>query len=164
MKVPDSARNYWDVPNILLQKTPADEFMATTKVKFSPNPKLENEKAGLIIMGQSYAGIAFKSGSKGLKLVHLLCKNAKQGKPETEKELTSITQKEVYLRIRVQKGAICQFSYSLDGTTYTDAGAPFQAEAGLWIGAKIGLFATRTVQINDSGYADFDWFRVEPLY
>jgi beta-xylosidase len=163
MKIPDSAKNYWDVPNILLQKTPADEFMATTKMKFSTNPKLENEKAGLIIMGQSYAGLALKSNSKGLSLVYMLCKNAIKGKAETEKELTALTQTEIYLRVKVQKGAICQFSYSLDGKNFKDAGAPFQAEAGLWIGAKMGLFATRMMQINDSGYADFDWFRVEPL-
>ena len=163
MKIPDSARNYWDVPNILLQKTPADEFMATTKIKFSPNPKLENERAGLIIMGQSYAAIAFKSSNKGLSLIHILCKNAIKGKVETEKELLSLKQKEVYFRVKITKGAICQFSYSLDGKLYTDAGAPFQAEAGLWIGAKMGLFATRSTQINDSGFADIDWFRVEPL-
>jgi len=163
MKVPDSARNYWDVPNILLQKTPADEFMATTKMKFSSNPKLENEKAGLIMMGQSYAGIAFKSSNNGLSLIYMVCKNAIKGKPETEKELITLKQKEVYFRLKVQKGAVCQFSYSLDGKSYTDAGAAFQAEAGLWIGAKMGLFATRTSQINDSGYADVDWFRIEPL-
>ena len=163
MKIPDSAKNYWEVPNILMQKMPAEEFMATTKMRFSINPKLQNEKAGLIIMGQSYAGIAIKSTAKGLQLVSVLCNNAIKGKAENETEVQHLKQPEIYLRVKVQKGAVCQFSYSLDGNTYTDAGLPFQAEAGLWIGAKMGLFATRTTQINDSGYADFDWFRVEPL-
>ncbi|WP_374758071.1 hypothetical protein [Fibrella forsythiae] len=26
----------------------------------------------------------------------------------------------------------------------------------------MGIFCTRTTQINDSGYADFDWFRIGP--
>jgi beta-xylosidase len=30
-KMPDSAKNLWFAPNVLLQKFPADEFMATTK-------------------------------------------------------------------------------------------------------------------------------------
>jgi hypothetical protein len=34
---------------------------------------------------------------------------------------------------------------------------------GKWIGAKAGLFCTRSAPVNDSGYADVDWFRVEPL-
>ncbi len=32
-----------------------------------------------------------------------------------------------------------------------------------WIGAKTGIFCTRTSQTNDSGYADLDWFRVESV-
>jgi beta-xylosidase len=34
MPTPDAARNLWDVPNLLLQKFPAPEFMATAKVTF----------------------------------------------------------------------------------------------------------------------------------
>jgi len=163
MKVPDSAKNYWDVPNILMQKTPADEFMATTKVRFVVNPKLQNEKTGLLIMGKSYAGLALKSSADGLSLVSVLCKNAIKGKSEVEKVITKLKQNTIYFRVKVKKGALCQFSYSLDGNTFTDAGESFQAEEGLWIGAKIGLFASRLTAINDSGYADFDWFRVEQV-
>ena len=65
--------------------------------------------------------------------------------------------------LQVTEGAKCQFSYSLDGQNFTKTGEPFQAEVGRWIGAKMGIFCTRTTQINDSGYADFDWFRVEAV-
>ena len=51
----------------------------------------------------------------------------------------------------------------MDGKEFTDAGEEFQAEVGRWIGAKVGIFCTRETQINDSGYADFDWFRVEKI-
>lgn len=163
VRTPDSARNYWDVPNLLMQKFPAEEFMITTKMKFTKNPKLQQEKAGLIIMGYSYAGIALKSTAEGLSLISFTAKNAGKGKPEAEKEITLVKQTEIYLRVKVKQGAVCQFSYSLNGKDFTDAGEPFHAEAGQWIGAKAGLFASRTTQINDAGYADFDWFRIEPL-
>lgn len=163
-KAPEEPKNAWEVPNLLMQKFPAETFMATTKVVFKPNPKLENEKAGLIIMGQSYANLVLKSGKDGLSLVYGVCKKASEGKREEETVLTRINASTpIYLRVEVTNGANCQFSYSLDGQSFTKAGDGFQAEVGRWIGAKMGIFCTRTAQINDSGYADFDWFRVEPV-
>ena len=163
-KAPEEAKNNWEVPNILLQKFPTESFMATTKFIFKPNARLENEKAGLIVMGLSYAGLALKSSKDGLSLIHAVCKKASDGKPEEETTITRINSNTpIYLRVQVTKGAKCQFSYSLDGRIFIKAGAEFQAEPGRWIGAKMGIYCTRTTQINDSGYADFDWFRVEPV-
>jgi beta-xylosidase len=162
-KLPDGAKNLWAAPNVLLQKFPAEEFMATTKLTFKPNTKLENEKAGLTVMGFSYAGLALKSKKDGIYLVHTLCKDAEKGKEEVEKELLKMTDATAYLRVKVTKGGKCQFSYSLDGKTFTNTGEEFTAEVGRWKGAKVGLFCTRQTQINDSGYADVDWFRVQPV-
>ncbi|GAB3882950.1 glycoside hydrolase family 43 protein [Spirosoma agri] len=163
-KAPEDAKNNWEVPNLLMQKFPAETFMATTKVLFKPNPKLENEKAGLIIMGLSYANLFLKSNKEGLALVYGVCKKAADGKAEAETVITRINPgTPVYLRVTVTNGAKCQFSYSLDGLSFTKTGDEFQAEVGRWIGAKMGIFCTRTTQINDSGYADFDWFRVEAV-
>jgi hypothetical protein len=49
----------------------------------------------------------------------------------------------------------------VDGKLFTPLGEVFTAAAGRWIGAKVGLFATRNSAGGESGYADFDWFRVE---
>lgn len=163
MKIPDSAKNYWEVPNLLLQKFPAEVFTATTKLTFTPNLKLENEKTGLIVAGLSYANIALKSKKDGIYIVYTTCKDADKGKPETEQILTKINQSEVYLRVSVTEGAKCVFSYSFDGNSFTKVADVFTAEPGKWIGAKVGLFCTREQQINDSGYADFDWFRIDKL-
>jgi beta-xylosidase len=162
-KVPVDAKNLWDVPNVLLQKFPADEFMMTTKLTFKPNPKLENEKAGLTVMGFSYANIAVKSKKDGLYLVFDYCKDAVKGKAEDEKVITKLSNPTVWLRVKVSAGAKCDFSYSTDGQNFVDAGTQLQAEVGRWIGAKVGLFCIRETQINDSGYADVDWFRVSAL-
>jgi len=160
VKTPDSAKNLWEVPNILMQKFPTEEFTATTKLNFTHNPKLENEKVGLTIYGLSYAYLALRSKKDGLYLVYSVCKNADKGKAEVEKTLLKLDGKDIYLGVKVSKGAKCQFSYSKDGRIFTAIDDIFEATPGKWIGAKIGLFATREQQTNDSGYADFDWFRV----
>lgn len=161
-KEPDSAKNLWNVPNLLLQKVPAEEFTATTKLSFKPNARPIDERVGLLVMGQSYAALCLKSRKDGIDLTHSVCKDAIQGKPESVKVLASINGSDVYLRVTMKKGALCTFSYSLDGNKFINIEDTFKAEVGRWIGAKVGIFCTRKTQINDSGYADFDWFRIEP--
>lgn len=159
----DSIANLWGAPNVLLQKFSAEEFMVTTKFTFTPNTKLENEKTGLTVMGFSYASIGLKSKKDGIYLVYTLCKDADKGKPEKETDIMKAPSATVYCRVMVTKGGACQFAYSFDGTNFTKVGEVFTAEVGRWIGAKVGIFCTRQTQINDSGFADFDWFRVEPV-
>jgi beta-xylosidase len=163
-KIPDTARNLWETPNVLLQKFPAESFMVTTKMNFSPNAKLDNEKAGLVIMGFSYAGLSLKSNKDGTNLVYTVCKDAVKGKTETEKIIQRVDKNTVFFRVKVQPGGKCIFGYSTNGETFTDIEEVFQAEMGRWIGARVGLFCIRNSQTNDSGYADFDWFRVTPMY
>ena len=159
----DTVPNLWFAPNVLLQKFPADEFMVTTKMKFTASEKIDKEKAGLAIMGMSYANIAIKNIKNELHIVYTTCKDAEKGKIENETILAKTKVQDVYLRVAVSKGGKCAFSYSFDGKDFTGAGEPFTAEVGKWIGAKVGLFCTRITQINDSGWTDVDWFRVEPL-
>ena len=61
-----------------------------------------------------------------------------------------------------QPKASCTFSYSLDGEKFFPFGNPFTAWEGKWIGAKVGIFCQRPQVLNDSGYADFDWVRIQP--
>ena len=162
-KLPDTSKNLWGTPNVLLQKFPAEEFTVTTKMNFVPNTRLENEKAGLTVMGLSYASLALKTKKDGIYLVHAVCKNAAQGVAENEIIITKLKSGEIYLRVNVTKGAQCNFYYSADGKTFTKAGNVFTAETGRWIGAKVGIFCAREAQINDSGWADFDWFRMDKV-
>lgn len=162
-KLPEGAKNLWHAPNVLLQKFPAEEFMVTTKLRFTPNMKLENEKAGLVVIGFSYASLALKSQKDGVYLVHTLCKDAENGKTESENVLLKFSDTTTYLRVTVRKTGKCQFSYSIDGNQFINTGEIFTAEVGKWKGAKLGLFCTREAQTNDSGYADVDWFRIEKI-
>lgn len=160
--IPEGATSLWQVPNLLLQKFPAEEFSVTAKISFKPNPKLENEKIGLVVMGMSYAGMSLSSSNDGILLKYIHCKDAVKGNTETHTNIRKLSSGIIYFRIVVSKGATCSFYYSLDGKSFIQAGDIFHAEPGKWIGAKIGLSATRSTQSNDSGYADIDWFRVEP--
>ncbi|WP_323328745.1 glycoside hydrolase family 43 protein [Arcicella gelida] len=163
-QAPSEAKNCWEIPNILLQKFPTEEFMVTTKLTFKPNPKIDSEKVALIILGKNYANLGLRSSKEGINLVLGECIKAIDKAPETEKVITRIDQnKAIYLRVKVSKGAICQFSYSLDGQIFINVGSEFKAEVGHWIGAKMGIYCTRNNQSNDAGYANFDWFRVSPI-
>nr|WP_230680400.1 glycoside hydrolase 43 family protein [Pontibacter sp. 172403-2] len=161
-QVPEDFKNYWDVPNLLLQKFPAETFTATTKLHFTPNPKLQNERTGLIVMGESYAYISLVSKKDGIYVAYTTAEAADKGKPEQEQLLGKLNGNDVYFRVAVGKDAVCRFSYSEDGDKYTPVADTFTAVPGRWIGAKVGLFATRLDKTNDSGYADYDWFRITP--
>ncbi len=155
----DSAKNLWDVPNLLLQKFPAEEFTMTAKLDFKP--RLDGEKVALVIMGVDYAYLGITNKGNSLSLAYSTCKPADKGTPEEEKSIGTISSPTIYLRVNVSKGAKCSFSYSEDGANFKEAASGFTAQPGRWIGAKAGLFCTRTTKTNDSGFADVDWFRVE---
>ena len=158
----DSARNLWDAGNLLLQKIPAEACTITTKLKFKPNGKLEQERAGLVVMGMSYAGITLRYSKGKTQIVYVVCKDAAKGNVETETVLGDYNGGEVYLRVTITPGAKCSFAYSSDNINFSAVSDIFQAEPGRWAGAKVGLFCARPGQTNDAGFADVDWFHVEP--
>ncbi len=158
-QAPDSARNLWEVPNVLLQKFPAPVFQATTKLSFKP--RQAGDRISFLVMGANYAGLSLTKKANGVYLSYFTCKQADKGNAETTTEVTEITATDIFFRLKVTAGGICRFSYSTDGKTFTDTGQPFTAVPGRWIGAKMGLCCSRDVKTNDAGWADVDWWRVE---
>lgn len=154
-----AAKNFWEMPALLLQKFPAEEFMATAKIDFKPN--LDGEKAGLIVMGSDYAYISLVKKPDGIYVSYAECKEADKGNPEKEIMITRLSSSSVYFRVKVMDAARCSFSYSTDGFNYISIGEIFTARSGKWIGAKMGLFCLRNTHTNDAGFAEIDWFRVE---
>lgn len=166
VKQPDDFKNFWDLPNLFLQKFPGPDFTATVKLTFSNHN--DGDKTGLLMMGESYAYIGLTQVDGQLKLVQNSCEKSHLGTAEKEDASIAIDKNEVYLRVSIKHvpksethDAVAKFSYSLDGKKFKEFGAEFMPVAGRWIGAKVGLFATGTKLTNDSGYADYDWFRVE---
>lgn len=158
--VPEDYTSLWDVPNLLMQKTTAPVFTATMKLTFRPEAHLTGERTGLLVTGYDYALLSLESTGGGFVLSQNECMGANRDASETVNEAVNIDRATVYLRVRVEEGAVCTFSYSLDGRRFTPLGKPFRAIEGQWIGAKIGTFCTRPVWNNDGGRVDIDWFRI----
>jgi len=158
--LPEAFRNFWDVPNLLLQKFPAPEFTVTTKVTFTP--RTDDEETGLIVMGLDYSYVSVKKSPEGLVVSQTIVKDAeKGGKGKESTASQGLKSNTFYLRVWVSNGKVCNFSYSADGMAFSSVGEPFEARQGKWIGAKVGIFAVRRGKTRETGYADFDWFRVE---
>ena len=164
-------KNFWEVPNLLMQKFPAEEFTATAKLKVSA--KDDGQLSGLIIMGWDYSWIGVEKQGEKFLLKQAVCKDAEQGNLEQVSTLAVLEpsrkfeaglfpnyEREIYIRVHVDKGAYCRFSYSLDGKKFTEAGTLFKARQGKWIGAKVGMFSV-TPHGKERGWLDVDWFRVE---
>ena len=156
--------NLWDVPNLLLQKFPTEDFTVTTKVSFAPSSKYTGERTGLVVMGADYAVLAIENRADGLILVQNVCRKADKKGKEEENASVKLSDNTLFLRVKVKKDsekeAICSFSYSVDGKKFISLGENFTAKPGKWIGAKVGLFITRPKAVNDGGWVDIDWFRV----
>lgn len=156
--------NLWDVPNLLLQKFPTEDFTVTTKISFAPSSKYTGERTGLVVMGADYAVLAMENRADGLILVQNVCRKADKKGKEEENASVKLSDNTLLLRVKVKKDsekeAICLFSYSVDGKKFISLGENFTAKPGKWIGAKVGLFITRPKAINDGGWVDIDWFRV----
>lgn len=164
-------KNFWEVPNLLMQKFPAEEFTATAKLKVSA--KDDGQLSGLIIMGWDYSWIGVEKQGEKFLLKQAVCKDAEQDNLEQVSTLAVLEpsrkfeaglfpnyERGIYIRVHVGKGAYCRFSYSLDGKKFTEAGTLFKARQGKWIGAKVGMFSV-TPHGKERGWVDVDWFRVE---
>jgi hypothetical protein len=116
-----------------------------------------------MVFGLDYAFISLVKKTGGNYLSFGSCKDADKANPHKLSEPLQYNAAIIYFRVEVSKGALCRFSYSEDGKSFRPIGEKFQARPGKWVGAKMGLFCTATVKTNDAGFADVDWFRVEPL-
>lgn len=164
--------NFWEVPNLFLQKFPAEEFTTTTKMSFTA--KENGDKVGIIVMGWDYSYLSLvKKGDKVL-LEQAVCVDAEQKNAEAIKTLAEFDfdkmykvgsfnyLKDIYFRVKVEKAGKCTFSYSFDNKKFIAAGEQFTARQGKWIGAKVGLFAVKPFNSGNRGWVDIDWFRVTP--
>ncbi|WP_210519113.1 glycoside hydrolase family 43 protein [Hymenobacter terricola] len=160
--LPADFKNYWQVPNLLLQKLPAETFTATTKLTFTP--RTDGEKVGLLVMGLDYAYLSITNQNGQWQIAQTTCHDADKLSQETGTVPLAMAPAPgpIYLRVQVAAGAKCRFSYSLDGQEFKPVGTEFQAREGKWIGAKIGLFCSRIGKTNDSGSVDLDWWRIAP--
>lgn len=169
-KVSDNFVNLWEVPNLLLQKTPTDNFTATAKIRFTS--KDQNQLGGIIMMGLDYSALVVKRVGDEFQLQQITCHGADKGKKEDVKVLATLKptakdkidyqpaiHEDIYLRMIVNNGK-CRFAYSKNGKKYEAVGEEFKMREGKWIGAKIGFVAIEPAGKVNRGWVDADWFRV----
>jgi beta-xylosidase/pectate lyase len=184
-----AADNLWLVPNLLLQKLPAETFVATAALRFAP--AADGESAGLLISGPDYAWVGLRRVNGELRLVVRSLKSAKdaQGEsPEDEVVNEPAPAGVVRLRVTVSPGGRYRFSVGhpsglsvgqasrlrpasarLDeaqrpesaSLPFRPVGPDFVARAGDWVVAKVGVFAVGRPASGPLGHADWEWFRVE---
>ena len=158
--IPEDGINLRDAGNVLLQKFPAPDFTATTRMTLTPMG--EETRAGLTVMGYSYACLTLSQKNNKMTLTLVNCIDGQKGNNEQVIDEITIDSDTVYLRVQVAApDAKCQFSYSLDDKQYSLIGQKFIATSNRWIGAKVGIFCDRNrSKSHHGGYADFDWFRI----
>ena len=169
-KLDVDAKNLWDVPNMLLQKTPADEFTATTKLRMTS--KADGQFGGLIMMGLDYSALVVKRVGHEFQLLLLTCRAADKGNVQQEQLICTLKptaedkidykpglHEDIYLRLQVSDSKV-RFSYSQNGKNFQDASEWIAMKEGKWIGAKFGFVAAETDAKADKGWIDADWIRV----
>jgi beta-xylosidase len=162
-------KNLWNVPSLMLQKFPAPAFSATAN--FDCALLSPAEHSGLIVFGLDYSYISLRRTATGFVVEQAICEKADKGSEEVIAAASNIVSSLVTLRVDVNPEnetdiipkVLCSFSYSVDGTSFQPFGKTFTAREGVWVGAKVGLFALATGDANKPGATDIDWFRIEPL-
>jgi len=170
-KLKEDWKNLWLVPNMLLQKTPADQFTVTTKIRFTS--KADGQFGGLIMMGLDYSALVVRRTGQWFQLVQMTCKAADKGNAQTERVLATMKptavdktdykpgiHEDIYLRMNVSKGGIVRFAYGTDGKKFNTCGDTFKMKEGKWIGAKFGYISAETDAKADRGWVDADWIRI----
>ena len=173
-KLSENFVNLWEAPNLLLQKTPADEFVVTTKVRVAA--KQEGNYGGLIMMGRNYSALVIKRVGEAFQLQQLTCIGADKNKKETVEVLADLqpTDKdkinydpaiyeELYLQLTVHQGGKMTFAYSKNGKKFTAVGKEFTMKEGKWIGAKFGFVAEQPYGKGVVGFMDIDWVRISQV-
>lgn len=180
--------NMREIPNILTQKFPNENFTATTKVTVSGT--VDGQQSGLIIMGLDYARLSVEKVGNNFEVKLIECNKADKG--GAEKVVSDVVTLpasrihgegnrasydiDLWLRVNVKEvkkdkkdikaddlyttNEVCTFYYSTDGKKYTKIGKEFKAREGHWIGARVGCFSVQPKGPN-RGWMDINWFRIE---
>jgi beta-xylosidase len=142
-----------EMPNLLLQKFPAHSFTVETALEFSP--KNPGDEAGLVVTGRTFAAIAIRRESGGNQI---LFRNN-----HTETTLVTSNNNSCRLFVDVSSGGLCHFRFAVGEDVSQKINFEFQATAGAWIGAKVGIYCISGSNAPEN-HADFDYFRFSELH
>jgi beta-xylosidase len=146
--------NIAQAPNLLLQKFPASEFSVETRLELPAcHPGLH---AGLVVTGGSFVALDVQNLDG---ICHLRLATA-----EENIAILDLGEPAVTLILKVGEGGACSLGIAMNDSDFYQLGPSFQASPGRWIGAKVGIYCITTDVLDQSGFADFAWFRFGPLH
>lgn len=186
LKSVTGSTDLYEAGNLLSQKLPATAFTATTLMRF--RPLLAGERAGLAMHGMNYGWIGLERPGNA-DAVHIVQRSRRATAPGAEDKASIgpiFAGERIWLRLSGTPVEVkvpppgfspywpsmlrethvrVQFSYSLDGVSFTPLGEVFESRPGRWVGAQLGLFAqsasgTPAATATSVGYAEFDWFKI----
>lgn len=160
LAVPESKDFVRAAPNIVTQKLPATTFTAETRIEL--RGAKDGDRAGLILNGQSYASLGLRQRGADLQLVYTTCTPFKPRCTENATVVLPKAPAALTLRMAMAEGANARFQYSVDGKRFVDAGTPFAATKGHWVGAQMGLYSASDAAQPSGAVLDVDYFRVTP--
>ncbi|WP_067811641.1 glycoside hydrolase family 43 protein [Actinomadura kijaniata] len=145
------------LPNVLAQRLPAPAFTATTGVTLAGG--VPGARAGLTVLGDSYAWIGLEQTGGGPVLVHRVASREDDRERDAAPPVPVPPGTEVRLMARVTEGARVAFLADT-GDGWRLLGGTFTATPGRWVGASLGIFAAAPGDARPAGRADFGAFRV----
>ncbi len=154
--------SWYDVPNLLMQKFPAETFTVTTRLRATL--KNVGDRCGLIVYGERFAFLGLEKTADGVALTNGYgwMTDAQELRQYAGATLPFEEAHTLELRVTVLPNARCQFAWRTPDGGFTPVGEPFAAGPGKWVGAKIGLYALSLPEQHGQGRADVDFFHVTP--
>ncbi|MEU1005068.1 family 43 glycosylhydrolase [Streptomyces tibetensis] len=142
---PLAGNNLMKVGNTLTQRVLRTAGGATVTVRLELAGLADGQHAGLCHYAATYAGLGVRCSGTTTTIEHNAGGTLTSG--------AAITQNAVWLRTTWDVNGVSQFSYSLDGSTFTQVGGTYQLTWGGYRGDRIGLY---TYNPNGTGHVDFD--------
>lgn len=155
----------WNCANVLTQKIVCPAFVADFTIDISGLE--ENERAGVLMIGNEYTSLGFRKDSEGLRLVYFVSETDENNQ-KCEKGLYSISVESnksiAILRIIFDKNKTCQMFFRFLGDESFTA-IPFYScpKGHTWTGAKTGIYSTALDLSNHKGFVDFLNVNFSPL-
>lgn len=153
-------RNFYWLPNLLLQKFPAWQFTAQTRLTL--NADVAGDAGGLIVYGERYAALLLENCGDSQRLLWVTGWMSDAGVVhESRQALAHVDAPRCEMKVVVSLGGICRFAWRQGNADWQPVCQPFAAGKGKWVGAKVGLVALSLEQAASQGSCAFDHFALE---
>lgn len=153
-------RNFYWLPNLLLQKFPAWQFTAQTRLTL--NADVAGDAGGLIVYGERYAALLLENCGDSQRLLWVTGWMSDAGVVhESRQALAHVDAARCEMKVVVSLGGICRFAWRQGDADWQPVCQPFAAGKGKWVGAKVGLVALSLERAASQGSCAFDHFALE---